>query len=60
MTVVVLCQWSVLLADLAMLLGWQVGDVDFFGLHNGYLKLRCSVSLAHENVMECNLLVVHP
>jgi hypothetical protein len=45
--VVVLYQWLVLLVDLVVLLGWQVGDVDFLSLHNWYLKLRYATSLAH-------------
>ncbi len=47
MAIVVLCQWLVLFADLAMLLAWQARDVDFLGLHNGYLKFRSTISLEH-------------
>jgi hypothetical protein len=32
--VVALRKWLILLLDLVVLLGWQIGDVDSFGFHN--------------------------
>jgi hypothetical protein len=40
-------KWLILLLDLDVLSGWQVGDVDFFGFHNWYLKLHHSYDILH-------------
>jgi hypothetical protein len=45
--------------DSHVLLGWLVGDVSSFGLHNWYLKSYSVAFLAHRDVLENNLLVVH-
>jgi hypothetical protein len=46
--------------DSFVLLRWSIGDVSSFGLHNWYLKPYFVAFLAHWDVLESNLLLVHP
>lgn len=57
--IIVLVLRLVLNVDYVVLLGWHVTNVDFLGLHNKYLKCHFIDFMAHSNVLECNLLMVH-
>lgn len=42
-----------------VLLGWQVVDVGYLGIHNWYMKSHYVTFIAHLDVLECNMSMVH-